>query len=326
MHATPSPRSVNKLLHGFGVDSIDLNDAIRNTTCLRLFRFSICDQAINWLDRLPAGSISTWDDLITLNLSIKRGFVSRAYFKKCLTMALIFGSKSKFSMIISIKAQSASSIIRPVNDPRDLAKPVKAITLPFDVPSVSDQCLIELVNQVQRLMEAQIAPKQFVQVNKITYSCEICSGPHDTQYCMENLQQDFVDYASSRTNKTGAHAPMYNAILDKYVESLELGLADESRAYLIGIVRKMIDFLGAIPINLKGNKWESENMFLDGWNWNKPPRERDGFSTWMTFEGNTHDLGSFGEETDKTTDLHQDLGRFVLTECGDGVAIIGVTR
>ncbi|GKD68914.1 hypothetical protein Tco_1323004, partial [Tanacetum coccineum] len=29
------------------------------------------------------------------------------------------------------------------------------------------------------------------------------------------------------------------------------------------------------------------------------------FSNWMTFEGNTRDLGSFGEETDKTTDLHQ---------------------
>ncbi|GJT43363.1 hypothetical protein Tco_0952078 [Tanacetum coccineum] len=46
------------------------------------------------------------------------------------------------------------------------------------------------------------------------------------------------------------------------------------------------------------------------------------FSTWMAFEGNTRDLGSFEEETDKTMDLHQDLGRFVLTECGDGVAII----
>ncbi|GKE76135.1 zinc finger, CCHC-type containing protein [Tanacetum coccineum] len=29
------------------------------------FCFSLRDQAINWLDRLPAGSISTWDDLTT---------------------------------------------------------------------------------------------------------------------------------------------------------------------------------------------------------------------------------------------------------------------
>ncbi|GJZ45209.1 hypothetical protein Tco_0592805 [Tanacetum coccineum] len=48
------------------VDSIDLNGATRNTTRLRLFCFSLRDQAIKWLDRLPAGSISTWDDLTTL--------------------------------------------------------------------------------------------------------------------------------------------------------------------------------------------------------------------------------------------------------------------
>nr|GEW65746.1 reverse transcriptase domain-containing protein [Tanacetum cinerariifolium] len=47
------------------VDFIDLNGATRYTTRLRLFCFSLRDQAINWLDRLPAGSISTWDDLTT---------------------------------------------------------------------------------------------------------------------------------------------------------------------------------------------------------------------------------------------------------------------
>ncbi|GJT89625.1 retrovirus-related pol polyprotein from transposon TNT 1-94 [Tanacetum coccineum] len=47
------------------VDSIGLNGDTRNATRLRLFHFSLHDQAINWLDRLPAGSISTWDDLTT---------------------------------------------------------------------------------------------------------------------------------------------------------------------------------------------------------------------------------------------------------------------
>ncbi|GKG20077.1 hypothetical protein Tco_0379878 [Tanacetum coccineum] len=84
----------------------------------------------------------------------------------------------------------------------DFAKPAKAISLPQDVPSTSDHRLIELENQVQRLMEAHLAPTQSIQVNKITSSCEICSGPHDTQYCMKNPEQAFVDYASSRTNET----------------------------------------------------------------------------------------------------------------------------
>nr|GEX57652.1 MAK10-like protein [Tanacetum cinerariifolium] len=56
------------------------------------------------------------------------------------------------------------------NDPRDFAKPVKAISLPQDVSSTSDRRLIELENQVQRLMEAHRAPTQHTQVNKITTS------------------------------------------------------------------------------------------------------------------------------------------------------------
>ncbi|GJZ77713.1 hypothetical protein Tco_0642385 [Tanacetum coccineum] len=89
------------------------------------------------------------------------------------------------------------------NDPRDFAKPVKAISLPQDVLSTSDRRLIELENQFQRLMEAHLASTQPNQVNKITTSCEICSGPHDTQYCMGDPEHAFVKYASSRTDEAG---------------------------------------------------------------------------------------------------------------------------
>ncbi|GJT62078.1 hypothetical protein Tco_1005611 [Tanacetum coccineum] len=116
-------------------------------------------------------------------------------------MASIFGSKSKSFMTMSISPQDEPLTNRPMNNPRDFAKSVKAISLPQHVPSTSDRRLIELENQVQHLMEAHLAPKQPIQVNKITSSCEICSGPHDTQYCMENPKQAFVDYASSRTDK-----------------------------------------------------------------------------------------------------------------------------
>ncbi|GJU79299.1 hypothetical protein Tco_1276369 [Tanacetum coccineum] len=46
----------------------------------------------------------------------------------------------------------------------------------------------------------------------------------------------------------------------------------------------------------------------------------------MPFGENTRDLGSFGEETDKITTLHQKSGRIVYTERGDGVAIIKQRR
>ncbi|GKB21809.1 MAK10-like protein [Tanacetum coccineum] len=76
------------------------------------------------------------------------------------------------------------------------------------------------VIKVQCLMEAHLAPKSSVQVNKIASSCEICSGPHDTQYCMENPEQAFVDYASLRTNEAGgkwfSFKPEQNNLGDTY--------------------------------------------------------------------------------------------------------------
>ncbi|GJU51581.1 MAK10-like protein [Tanacetum coccineum] len=116
-----------------------------------------------------------------------------------------------------------------------------------------------------------------VQLNKIASSCEICSGPHDTQYCIENPEQAFVDYASSRTNKAGepeqtledefkdlhlnlpvlevlAHALMYNAILDKYVESLELG--KNRSAFIQGEIPKRMEDprLFTLPCRLGNSK------------------------------------------------------------------------
>nr|GEW69603.1 MAK10-like protein [Tanacetum cinerariifolium] len=93
------------------------------------------------------------------------------------------------------------------NDLRDFVEQVKAISLPQYVPSTSDSHFIEFKNKFQRLMEAHLAPMQPTQVNKITSSCEICSGPHDTQHYMENLEQAFVEYASSRIDEARGALP-----------------------------------------------------------------------------------------------------------------------
>ncbi|GJY40962.1 uncharacterized mitochondrial protein-like protein [Tanacetum coccineum] len=244
-----------------------------------------------------------------------------------------------------------------------------AISLPQDVLSTSDRRLIELENQVQRLMEAHLAPKSPIQVNKIASSCEICSGPHDTQYCMENPDQAFTEYAPSRTDKAGGkwytfkpeqnnHGDTYNsswkshpnlrlsmfeadfkqqgemtnkidtflkAINDRITGALpsdmvknpkldvnstspvlfmsecrvvgrrrlrgkerggagDGGSAEEgmARDLLLNpfkdvlVLRKMVEFFGAIPINLKGNMWQSKELIKKKIDWNRPPKEGDG--------------------------------------------------
>ncbi|GJS89736.1 zinc finger, CCHC-type containing protein [Tanacetum coccineum] len=47
------------------MDSLDLEGENRDIKHLHLFQFSLCDQASNWHERLPARSITTWEDLTT---------------------------------------------------------------------------------------------------------------------------------------------------------------------------------------------------------------------------------------------------------------------
>nr|GEU66230.1 hypothetical protein [Tanacetum cinerariifolium] len=42
------------------------------------------------------------------------------------------------------------------------------------------------------------------------------------------------------------------------------------------VLRRMVEILGAIPINLKSNMWESEDLINNLINWNKPPKKGDG--------------------------------------------------
>ncbi|GJX46406.1 zinc finger, CCHC-type containing protein [Tanacetum coccineum] len=51
------------------IDSLDLNGENRERRRLCLIQFSLRDQASKWLECLPTGSISTWEDLTTLFLA-----------------------------------------------------------------------------------------------------------------------------------------------------------------------------------------------------------------------------------------------------------------
>ncbi|GJQ95239.1 hypothetical protein Tco_0006378 [Tanacetum coccineum] len=42
------------------------------------------------------------------------------------------------------------------------------------------------------------------------------------------------------------------------------------------VFRRMVEFLGAIPINLKSNMWELEDLIKKPMNWDKPPKNGDG--------------------------------------------------
>ncbi|GKE84163.1 MAK10-like protein [Tanacetum coccineum] len=170
-------------------DSLDLDGENKETTRLRLFQFSFCDQASNWLERLLAGSITTWEDLTTRFLAqfFPPGRTAKHRRYLDLQVQIFYDhvnlitrrtiDQSAGGKLRDRNAKESWALLEDLalydneswNDPRDFANPVKAISLPQDVPSTSNRRLIELENQVQRLMEAHLAPTLPTQVNKITY-------------------------------------------------------------------------------------------------------------------------------------------------------------
>nr|GEU30459.1 zinc finger, CCHC-type [Tanacetum cinerariifolium] len=248
------------------VDLLDLDGENKERTRLHLFQSSIYDQASNWLERLLAGSITTWEDITTRFLaksfppgrttklrndismfqqhqgeSLSEAWTrSRTYSKKQIPhrlwpgVILAYSCKSStslgdFSGSLHMRATKqsreptgkANNIVVSVR--RGVTSGIRATPEPFGrvganlieddeslrgyVPSTSDRRLIELENQVQRLMEVHLALTQPTQVKKITTSCGICRGPHDTQYCMEDPKQAFVEYASLRIDEAGGSLP-----------------------------------------------------------------------------------------------------------------------
>nr|GEW70117.1 MAK10-like protein [Tanacetum cinerariifolium] len=197
------------------VDSLDLDSENRERTRLRVFSFSLRDQASNWLERIPAGSITTWEDLTTRFL------------------AQFFPSG------------------RTLERPKGFAKPVKAIALPQDVPSTFDRRLIKLENEVQHLMEAYLALTQPTQVNKITTSCEMYSGPHDEAGgCPSNLkipcnirhvhvEKAYIDPNSPLNIMTRM---MYNWIMRRKLDPRENSNSGVSN--FIGRINEMHVFIG----------------------------------------------------------------------------------
>nr|GEY15541.1 MAK10-like protein [Tanacetum cinerariifolium]GEY16320.1 MAK10-like protein [Tanacetum cinerariifolium] len=123
------------------------------------------------------------------------------------------------------------------NDPMDFDKSIKAISLPQDVS-----------------------------MNKITSSCEIRSGPHDTQYCMEDLEQAFVEYASSHTEKAGGLVSNFKASQDARLSKFEADfkLQQSKMTNKIDTVLKAITnrMAGVLPSDTVKNPKLNDNSLL----------------------------------------------------------------
>ncbi|GKC83916.1 MAK10-like protein [Tanacetum coccineum] len=163
------------------VDSLDLDGENRERTHMRLFQFSLRDQASNWLECLPARSITTWEDLTPCFLA--QFFPPERIAKLRNDILIRTIDQSAGGKLRDRNAEESWELLKDLalydneswNDPKDFAKPVK-------------QSLCLKMSRVHSTAAS---------------SSSRINGPHDTQYCMEDPKQAFVEYASSRTDEAG---------------------------------------------------------------------------------------------------------------------------
>ncbi|GJY36041.1 hypothetical protein Tco_0421419 [Tanacetum coccineum] len=78
----------------------------------------------------------------------------------------------------------------------------------------------------------------------------------------------------------GAQTPYYvrkEFLNSHFVGEWEMAMDAEINPFKdVLVFRRMVEFLGVLPINLKGNIWESEDLIENPINWDKPPKNGDG--------------------------------------------------
>nr|GEV11151.1 RNA-directed DNA polymerase, eukaryota, reverse transcriptase zinc-binding domain protein [Tanacetum cinerariifolium] len=120
---------------------------------------------------------------------------------------------------------------------------------------------------------------------KITTPYEICSGPHDTQYCMENPEQAFFEYTSSHTDEAGGLVSEFMAFQDAKLTKFEADFKQQQGEMTnkIDTVLKAItsQIAGALPSDtVKNPKLEThledgDVMFIEIIQKDDDPREEE---------------------------------------------------
>ncbi|GJS52075.1 MAK10-like protein [Tanacetum coccineum] len=219
------------------MDSLDHDGENKERMRLCLFQFSHCDQASNWLKRLPVGSITTWEDLTTCFLA---QFFPSEKTTKLRNDILMFQQHQGESLSeawtrfkdllqkVSHHEDLALYENKSWNDPRDFAKPVKAISLPQDVPSRSDRRLIKLENQVYRLMEAHLALMQPTQNfnNQSNLEGLVSNFMESQDARLSKFEANFKQQQSEMTNKIDT---VLKAITDRMAKSLPSDMVKNSK-------------------------------------------------------------------------------------------------
>ncbi|GJR32133.1 MAK10-like protein [Tanacetum coccineum] len=293
------------------MDSLDLNGDNRERMRLCLFQFSLCDQASNWLELLPAGSISTWEDLTTrflayffplgrtaklqndilmfqqhqgeslsevwtlvpttlstawkIPIKLLSNMRPRVLTKREASDARLSKFEADFKQQQSETTNKIDTVLKAIIDRITGALPSNTIKNPKlnvnhttpvlstrSYPTGDSQCSSHPPNSINAVKTCsnETNHSQMDQLQTVT---EIRT--RQTKEPEQTLEDEFRDlHLNLPVLDVLAHALMYNAILDKYMESLELGT--NGSAFIKGEMPKRMEDpeLFTIPCRLEDSK------------------------------------------------------------------------
>nr|GEW86179.1 zinc finger, CCHC-type [Tanacetum cinerariifolium] len=187
------------------VDSLDLDSENKERTHMRLFQYSLRDQASNWLERLPVGSTATWEDLTT---HPKQAFVEYASSRTDEAGGLV----SNFM---------ASQVARLTKFETDFKQQQSKMTNKIDIvlKAITDRMAGALPSDMVK--NQKLRSKHFLNKPATNRDGDRNTTTRKPEPTLEDEFQDL--HLNLPVLEVLVHAPIYNAILDKYIESLELG-------------------------------------------------------------------------------------------------------
>ncbi|GJR06029.1 MAK10-like protein [Tanacetum coccineum] len=240
----------------------------------------------NWLERLPAGSITKWEDLTSLFLA--QFFPPGRIVKLRNDISIRTIDQSAGGKLRDRNAEESWALLEDClydnqswNDPRDFAKLVKAIALPQDVPTTFDRRLIKLENQVRDFepFDTLADLGSCVNIIRLYLFKKLNIRLLEETDHVFRLADGTKSYPVGIVKDVEVHIGKLKLLNDFYMIDMK---KDPETPLLVGrgflaTINAVIDCrMAKIAVGEGITRSESEDLIKNPINWDKPPKNRDG--------------------------------------------------
>nr|GEU36236.1 hypothetical protein [Tanacetum cinerariifolium] len=137
------------------------------------------------------------------------------------------------------------------------------------------QMWLALISRRQGSKVEEHAPKGLMAIDEVGWDWSYMENDEENHALVadEEAPIEFALMAKTSTDNEVFDNSLCSKACKKNIDSLNSQIIELSEKL---VFRRMVEFLGSIPINLKCNMWELEDLIEKPINWSKPSKNRDG--------------------------------------------------